>query len=124
MGTSYGTGIVTSGIVINLDAANTKSYTGSGTTWSDTAGNNYNANLSPTASPPTYTSGYFTYNGTANESLIANPGNSTVGVKIGRRWDIADFWGGRVSNVKIYNRALTAAEVLQNFNALRTRYGL
>ena len=31
---------------------------------------------------------------------------------------------GRISNAKIYNRALSAAEVSQNFNALRGRYGL
>ena len=31
---------------------------------------------------------------------------------------------GRISSMKIYNRALTAAEVSQNFNALRGRYGL
>ena len=31
---------------------------------------------------------------------------------------------GRLAQVQIYNRALTAAEVLQNFNAYRTRYGI
>jgi hypothetical protein len=31
---------------------------------------------------------------------------------------------GTMSNVKIYNRALTAQEVSQNFNALRGRYGI
>lgn len=31
---------------------------------------------------------------------------------------------GRVSNVQIYNRALTAAEVSQNYNALKHRFGL
>ena len=31
---------------------------------------------------------------------------------------------GRVANVKLYNRALTAAEISQNFNALRGRYGI
>jgi hypothetical protein len=31
---------------------------------------------------------------------------------------------GDVSNVNVYNRALTAQEVLQNFNALRGRYGI
>lgn len=31
---------------------------------------------------------------------------------------------GKVSGVKIYNRALSAAEVTQNFNALRGRYGI
>ena len=29
---------------------------------------------------------------------------------------------GQISNVKIYNRALTAQEILQNYNALRQRY--
>jgi hypothetical protein len=31
---------------------------------------------------------------------------------------------GNVYNSKIYNRVLTAAEVLQNFNATKSRYGL
>ena len=35
-----------------------------------------------------------------------------------------DFFKGKVSNIQIYNRALTASEVAQNFNALRGRFGL
>jgi hypothetical protein len=31
---------------------------------------------------------------------------------------------GRVSNVKVYNRTLSADEILQNFNATRSRYGV
>jgi hypothetical protein len=31
---------------------------------------------------------------------------------------------GRLAQVQIYNRALTASEVLQNFNFYRTRYGI
>ena len=31
---------------------------------------------------------------------------------------------GRVSNVKLYNRVLTAAEIQQNYNALRGRFGI
>ena len=31
---------------------------------------------------------------------------------------------GRVSNILIYNRALSAQEILQNFNATRGRYGI
>lgn len=34
------------------------------------------------------------------------------------------FFNGSISNVKIYNRALSAQEVLQNYNALKSRYGL
>lgn len=34
------------------------------------------------------------------------------------------FYGGNISRVMIYNRALTADEVTQNFKAVRGRYGL
>ena len=42
----------------------------------------------------------------------------TLGVRGGQYFD------GRISNAKTYNRALTAAEVSQNFNATRGRYGI
>lgn len=34
------------------------------------------------------------------------------------------FLNGQLPNIKIYNRALTSAEVTQNFNALRGRFGI
>lgn len=34
------------------------------------------------------------------------------------------YYNGRIAMVQIYNRALTDAEILQNFNAYRTRYGI
>jgi hypothetical protein len=34
------------------------------------------------------------------------------------------FFNGNIASTKIYNRALTAAEVQQNYNATRSRYGL
>lgn len=46
-------------------------------------------------------------------------------VLIGRRFgDASRSLRGSVSAAKIYNRALSAAEVQQNFNALRGRYGI
>jgi hypothetical protein len=47
-----GPNIVTNGLVLALDAANTKSYPGSGTTWRDLSGNNNSGSLvnSPTFS--------------------------------------------------------------------------
>jgi len=56
--------IVTSGLVLNLDAGNVSSYPGTGTTWSDLTVNNNNTTLlnSPTFS--SNNSGYFTFNGT------------------------------------------------------------
>jgi hypothetical protein len=36
----------------------------------------------------------------------------------------SEYWKGDIPTMKIYNRALTAAEVLQNFNATKSRFGL
>ena len=47
----------------------------------------------------------------------------TTNILIGR-WANNYYFSGTGSNYKIYNRALTAAEIAQNFNALRGRYGL
>jgi hypothetical protein len=46
--------IITSGLVLYLDAANVKSYPGSGTTWSDLSGNGNNGTL---VNGPTFDSG-------------------------------------------------------------------
>jgi len=37
---------------------------------------------------------------------------------------IQESFGGNISNVTIHNRTLSSQEILQNFNALRGRYGL
>jgi len=34
------------------------------------------------------------------------------------------YLNGRISNVSIYNKALTAAEILQNYNVTKARFGL
>ena len=36
----------------------------------------------------------------------------------------ASFWAGNISDFKVYNTALSASQILQNFNALRGRFGL
>ena len=45
MATRFSPAIVTSGLVLYLDAANRKSYSGTGTSWVDLSGNNYNGSL-------------------------------------------------------------------------------
>lgn len=45
MGIAYNTSVVRSGLVLALDAANVKSYPGSGTTWTDVSGNGFNGTL-------------------------------------------------------------------------------
>jgi uncharacterized protein (TIGR02145 family) len=220
--------IITSGLVLHLDAGNTFSYPGSGTTWTDLSGNGNNGTLT---NGPTYTSsngGAIVFDGindfvnsgssislpgdisvfawvyatsfNTNWNLIvtkwfspdqaqdfhwalksstsgANPkqnlyttsnsdiyGNSTFSLntwyhvgftlvnggtltfykngvadgtsnsvsrtsqisnlQIGEsRANVAAGLKGRIPQVSIYNRVLTAAEVLQNYNALSPRFG-
>jgi hypothetical protein len=214
MGVSYNTSVVRSGLVLYLDAANSKSYPGSGTVWTDLSGNGNNGTLT---NGPTYSSanggvivldgtndyvdislnltnqnytimgaaryvsvGGRTFSGKNNNWLMGHWSTSTQNyyaegwvssVQAGlsdTNWRLyaatgdylADSWAlyvngvlsagpnsggstgpngftiGRIgpggtehSNSHIsflicYNRVLTAAEVSQNFNALRGRYGV
>jgi len=44
---------------------------------------------------------------------------------IGRQGELnGEYFDGRISNVLVYNRALTAAEISQNYEATKTRFGL
>jgi hypothetical protein len=221
MGFYRGPQIVTSGLVLHLDAANPKSYTATGTTWSDLSGNRNNGTLTngPSFSSanmgsigfdgtndyssilsstswaltpsstvsiwcnPTNSSGYaicfdkgswlgwyfsmsgfFLYCGQAGADQVTTFGTMTYGVwqnltavvdreslyfrtykngvfvaqttitqpainyantlYLGCRGGSDNFYNGKTSNVRLYNRALSATEVLQNFNATKSRYGL
>lgn len=230
MGISRGKSIVTDGLVLALDAANKKSYPGSGTTWTDLNGNGRNgvltngptfsttnvgiitfdgindkillndtldtalttqywtadiwfnidstyagydamigngypfqlyindgkvkAWLSSNASSGVYflnsmtstqtisvdtwynlifvrngTNYYYYINGVLDQSATSNTNvcaAANQNAQIGNLWDVNDtfVWDGDISNVKIYNRALTATEVLQNYNATKDRFGL
>lgn len=218
-------GLVTNGLTLNLNASDSASYSGSGSTWTDLAGTADNISL---VNSPTYTSGtpaYFTFNGSnqygtgsginvlpttgytksvwfylngyLDNNLVSSGtgghfmfmGASTNRIYCGHaNWttlggtyldypstatislstwyyavltfnttngmtlyingsqdstytvrknahagdgstNIATFSGGnllngRIAQVHCYNRALTAAEVLQNYNATKATYGL
>ena len=212
------TPIVTNGLVLYLDAANTKSYLGTGTSWLDLSKNNntcaltngpvFNSSnlgniildgvddfilpsntfgstnwtismwINPTvpisSSPPFYgiycliegesvttfpcitdstvnvystsvvnysfvnNPGWhnvcLTYNGTqltgvvdgknSNTITISNPLSSNILRRIGRRniTDNVHPYKGGISMVFIYNRTLSASEILQNYNATKFRY--
>jgi hypothetical protein len=218
--------IVMSGLVLALDAANTKSYPGSGTTWTDLSGNGNNATIS-NGSYDSANGGSIVFNGTTtgvyyttiansgdftceiwakqtsanygsammfggsngisgadNCQLAVNGGDGSIGLALGNTpisvspanassatsvnnwyqviWSrsgstiniyangvfkssgtssiqlridrLGNIGGlgaglgkwllGNISNAKVYNRALSAAEVSQNYNALRGRYGI
>lgn len=57
-------------------------------------------------------------------AYTGTPNSGGSGIRIGRRWDVDDYFAGSIGAIKVYSRALSATEVLQNFNALRGRYGL
>jgi hypothetical protein len=72
MGVVYNTaGIVTDGLVLALDAANPKSYPGSGTTWTDLSGNGNNGTL--LNSPVFSTQGFFSFDGSSKRATLTSP---------------------------------------------------
>ena len=62
-----------------------------------------------------------------NGASLINSGTNTTTTMT---WDvtnnagICNKWAGKIANFIVYNRALTDAEILQNHNALKGRFGL
>jgi hypothetical protein len=80
MGLNHSPRIVTEGLMMCLDAANRKSYPGSGTSWTDIS---IKANTATLVGSPTYSSGAITFNpsGTgqyANIPIAAIPSGSNL----------------------------------------------
>ena len=50
------------------------------------------------------------------------PQSSGSGIYLMKMWNGTDYWGGLLNIVRFYNRALSAQEVLQNYNATKKRY--
>ena len=80
----------------------------------------------------TYTSGSrkLYINGTLVNSdaqtgtITTNANGMSIGAYGGFNGSRGYYYNGNIASVKIYNRALTAAEIQQNFNATKSRYGL
>lgn len=58
---------------------------------------------------------------TPSGGTYSNTGTLSIGADIGIN---AFYVNGRVAIVRLYNRALTATEVAQNFNSMRSRFGI
>ena len=223
MGVAYNSRIVTDGLVLCLDAGNSKSYPGSGTVWTDLSGNGNNGTLT---NGPTFSSanlgslsfdgsndfvscgnatnlqitvgtisawikasnlntglhgiivkqnawglflnnnilqtfswggagfsnsgitigngnwnhvtmsftettvsptnnGIFYVNGSSITTSTVRHSNNAIELQIGNGGPAQpQFFGGNISQVSIYNRALTATEIQQNYLATKSRYGL
>jgi hypothetical protein len=221
MANQYGPRIVTDGLVLHLDSGSSKSYPGTGSTWTDLSGRNNNGTIE---NSPTYNienKGVFTFNGTtqrvncgnssslqitsgsiaawfnansnnsnfrgiiakqnawglfvANNVLVTYdwgaPATRSTNITVGNNaWNYVvmtftettgtpsnnaiiyfngnpvltttikhsshsvavyvgeansnQYFSGKISNASIYNRTLTASEILQNYSALKGRFSL
>jgi len=109
---SHSPSIITNGLVLCLDAANSKSYPGSGTTWTDLSGNGNNGTLVNGISRYSFS------NSTTLTSCTYDIGWATT------RNKSTAYYQGNIYTTKLYNRALTASEIQQNFQALKGRFNI
>lgn len=99
--------------------------------------NDYNENYRPSTGQ--WYNWIFTYNGSSYakrfyaNSVLKTPGSSVQTAYSGTgQFNIGAIYGGpagayangRISQVRIYNRPLSEAEVIQNYNADKSRFGL
>jgi hypothetical protein len=86
--------------------------------------NFYVVTVSGTLSSPSVTIYLNSSSQTFSYSTLTSSPNLSVDFKIGSNSNGSQLWNGNISNVMWYNRALTASEISQNFNALKGRYGI
>lgn len=73
MSTNYNPQIVTDGLILLLDAGNKRSYSGTGTTWTDLGANGYNATVNSGVSYNSANLGSFLVNSTDDDITLGNP---------------------------------------------------
>lgn len=79
MATQYSFGkIVTSGLILTLDAADRNSYSGSGTTWNDMSGVNNHLAISGSPTFSTGNGGYFNFNASTKYATRAAPVSTAI----------------------------------------------
>jgi hypothetical protein len=71
-----------------------------------------------------YINGTLVNSDTQTGSIATNTNGMSIGVYGGFNGARGYYYNGNIASVKIYNRALTAAEIQQNFNETRSRFGI
>jgi hypothetical protein len=131
MGIAYNPAIIRSNLVLCLDAANPKSYPGSGTTWTDLSGFGNNGTLINGVGYSSDNLGSFTkmyinaqetVSSTLDSAFSSFSNTTNQPLEISRRGELNSYANVDIPQVSIYNRALTASEIQQNFNATKSRY--
>ena len=95
MGIAYNPSVVMNGLVLYLDAANPKSYPGSGTTWTDLSGNGNNGTLVNGVGYSSGNKGSLTFDGTNDYVDISN---SSIG-NFGTSNFTVSCWGKATSGI-------------------------
>lgn len=57
-------------------------------------------------------------------NYVGTPTSSGAGIRLMERWDLSDYWGGYLSTVQIYDKALSAGQVSSIWNSTKSRFGL
>lgn len=71
-----------------------------------------------------YVNGVAVASDSTTGTLATNNNGMSIGAYGGTSGSNAYFYNGNIGVVRVYNRALSADEVMQNFNATRGRYGV
>ncbi len=100
--------------VISPTSVNTGTWNNVVVTWNGTAGRAYFNSVDRGA----------TNIGTAGIQTTYYFSIGVTGNVLGTLGNVPQYFEGKLANVSVYNRALTATEVLQNYNANKTRFGL
>jgi hypothetical protein len=58
------------------------------------------------------------------KSMATSPLNTSASLKFGQTFAGSGNFSGSMASAKVYNKALSATEVLQNYNALKSRFNL
>ena len=131
MGVKVGPRIIQNGLILDVDAAVPRSYSGTGLTANGLIGGIGGTLVNGTGFGTT-NNGFFIFDGTTaylyvNGILATSEAKSWDTVNnnttyLGRQVDNGQYWNGHISQAQLYNRALTAQEILQNYNATKMRY--
>ena len=101
---SPASGIVTSGLILNLDAGNASSYPGTGTTWTDLSGQNNNGTLVNGVGYSSVNGGALTFDGVNDYVDLSNK------LRLNDSDLTYDFWVKFNDNANSYRSLITQAD--------------
>jgi hypothetical protein len=56
-------------------------------------------------------------------AYVGTPTTSGAGIRLMERWDLSDYWGGRLAIVDIFDTALDQTEITSIWDSTKTRFG-